>query len=179
MASPAPAQDHRLRIVLGLGVFLGAMIVLAAWLTFIRSDPTSGLMDMQGGSMGASVCQVLPASTVDQIVGEIAAPPTSASTRRTTTCSYRLGEQPGALEVTYAMRVSPEAFRRRVSSLKQRHEVGPATGLGASAVIISGGPGGDAGTTLLVLKGSNELMIVTTAARGATTRLAQAILPSL
>jgi hypothetical protein len=173
----ATSRARRLGVGVGLGALIVVMITIAVWLTFIRTDGTEAPMDMQGGTMGASVCAVLPAALVDQVAGDIAGAPSATSTRLTTTCVYRLGGQPGGLVVTYAMEVSPRSFAASVDALGNQGLVMSLAHLGDSAAMHTGGPGGR--TTVLVHGDDSSVRIDTTAPGSVATRLARIIAPEL
>ena len=118
-------------------------------------------MGMTGSAMSASSCVLVSAGQLDATLGTLVQPPVASSTRRETECRYGIGGVPGAVEIRYSMDVSRGSFEELTTSLaasnnRTRHFCG----LGDSAYYTQVGSGAATSTALVVLKGTNQVVIV-------------------
>ena len=177
----ASTRTARRRLIVALGGLIVLMVFVATRLTFFHPTSSMPSMNMEGTTMGPSVCGVLPVGVVDQALGQLAGAPASTSTKQTTTCRYRLGGTAAGLVVTYEMHVSPQRFNRSVSALGADGSVSPLSALGHEAFGVrrSGTGRTTVRTTVLAWHHGNVLRIETTAPLSAATQLASIAVPQL
>jgi hypothetical protein len=180
------SRSRRMAKLLGLGLGFMALVALAAWLTFFRTNSTSSLMDMQGGAMGPSVCGVLPTAALEQATGHLYAAKGTVTRGEATTCIWERTADPSRfVNATFAMGADTGTLHlqaaRLAASYPPRDGVPGATlravpGLGDQAYAVFPPIGGVA---LFVRRGSDSLLLVGTEGLAPMVKLANEVLPSL
>ena len=183
-------ERRRLVIAIAMGLVVISTLFAAAYLTFARSSSTgisalgamgsSGNMNMNGATMSAATCDLVSPTKLDGLLHTVVQAPSAASSARETTCTYGIGADPAALVIRYTMGVSRARFdaasRTLAGAGRAPHHV---DGLGDAACSTTVGPAGSTKTALMVLKGSDELLIVATIPVQTSQQIASAVLPAL
>ena len=180
------SRSRRLATVLGLGLGILALITLAAWLTFFRTNSTSALMDMQGGAMGPSVCGVLPTTALEQATGHLYASKGTVTRGESTTCLWERTADPSRfVNATFAMGADTSTLERQAQRLAASY---PARGGRAwRHAARRAGPRRPGlrrlppigGVALFVRRGSDSLLLVGTEGLAPMLKVAHEVLPSL
>jgi drug/metabolite transporter superfamily protein YnfA len=181
-----PSSRRRLATAVGLGLGVIALIALAAWLTFFRTDSTSSLMDMQGGVMGPSVCRLLPTEAIEQATGHLYAAHGAITRGESTTCLWeRAADGSRFVDATFSMGADATSLEHQAATLAASYPArGSQPGATMRAVPDLGGqayavfpPIG--GVALFVRRGSDSLLLVGTEGLEPMVKVAEQVLPSL
>jgi hypothetical protein len=166
-AGSAGRKPRRAWLVLGFGLGIAAMVSIAIWLTFVRTNSSSSMSAMTGGEMGPSVCSLLPTSTIEQATGKIWVERGTSTRATVTTCSYQVAGRPSSfLDGSFEMQVDARGVARRAAALASSYPsigasraatVTSVAGLGDQALLVRTPTGASA---LFVRRGSDGLLLV-------------------
>ena len=136
-----------------------------------------------GGSSAAAVsCALAPAAQVGAALGITVGAPTPEDNGSVTVCTYQQTGGSGQVIVRFQTGMTPASFSANEAQFTANGETTtPVSGLGDQAYSSTIGGGGSAPevNTIVVLKGSNEILITGPASQAQVQSLATALLPKL
>lgn len=140
----------------------------------------SGKMGMEGASMSASSCDLVSPGSIDGAIHRLVATPVAKVSRLSTTCSYKLSSSPGAVVITYTMGVTRSAFQAAVTEMARTLGGAPHVVVGGGHAVAIEATGASQGwSAVLVLKGSNELVMKAPGTPGQLTELAGPVVATM
>jgi len=153
-------------------------LVASGVVVAVGATDEAGAQTPRHKSQGASCAAVTPAtiqSTLNQTVGK-----PSVTKGAATVCTYKVQGGAGTVLVRFQPGVTKSAFTSAEKQFSSHGEpTTPVAGLGSAAYSSTIGSGTYTTNTIVVLKGSNQLLVTAEAPLSSVQALATAILPKM
>ncbi|HZU80985.1 MAG TPA: hypothetical protein VE991_13790 [Acidimicrobiales bacterium] len=175
---------------LGAGLLLAGTVAAASALSGCSSSSTPSASSSSSSSSsttssrssggGAASCSDVPASEVNSALGTTVGDPSSTVNGPVTVCTYKSTSPVATVIVRFQTGMTQSSFTSDRSQFDQHGEpTQSVSGIGDAAYSSSIGSGQYTNNTLVVLKGSTELLVTAPASLAQVQALAQQILPKL